>query len=162
MLEKEYQERETSEDESSEEEEEREWDCQSILSTYTNTDNHPAVIKTVGRVVKTKQRMELHKQFKVPLEGLMAEEITIVKEKPKKPAKALVEADDSSDDADEEKGGNESKAARKKQMKQEKREKRKLKKELKIAFQSQNSKLVKQTTAELGALRAGVSVKKIY
>jgi len=159
MLEKEYQERETSEDESSEEEaEEREWDCQSILSTYTNTDNHPAVIKTAGRVVKTKQRMELHKQFKVPLDGLMAEEITVVK--PKK-IPVLVEADDSSDDADEA-VKDDSKASRKKQMKQEKREKRKLKKELKIAFQSQNSKLVKQTTADLGALRAGVSVKKIY
>jgi hypothetical protein len=51
---------------------------------------------------------------------------------------------------------------KKKQMKQEKRDKRRLKKELKLAFKSQNGKLVKQTTAELGALRAGVSVKKIY
>lgn len=34
-------------EESSEEEEEEEaWDCESILSTYTNTDNHPGVIKT--------------------------------------------------------------------------------------------------------------------
>lgn len=54
------------------------------------------------------------------------------------------------------------KASKKKQMKQEKREKRKLKKELKLAFQSQNKKLVKATTAEVGALRVGVSVKKIY
>lgn len=47
-------------------------------------------------------------------------------------------------------------------MKQEKREKRKLKKELKMAFKTQNGKLVKATTAEIGALRVGVSVKKIY
>jgi hypothetical protein len=33
-------------------------------------------VKTQGRVVRTKQRIELHKQFKVPLEGLMAEEIS--------------------------------------------------------------------------------------
>ena len=45
------------------------------MSTYTNTDNHPAVVKTSGRVVRTKQPIELHKQFKVPLDGLMAEEI---------------------------------------------------------------------------------------
>jgi len=96
----------------------------------------------------------------------MAEEVTVVKEGRKKKASAaqgpLIEADESS--SENEAGGEESKdkAARKKQLKQEKREKRKLKKELKIAFQSQNGKLVKQTTAELGQLRAGVSVKKIY
>ena len=66
---------ESSEDESSESDDEKKWDCATILSTYTNTDNHPAVVKTQGRVVRTKQRIELHKQFKVPLDGLMAEEI---------------------------------------------------------------------------------------
>ena len=62
-------------DNSSESDAEKKWDCATILSTYTNTDNHPAVVKTQGRVVRTKQRIELHKQFKVPLDGLMAEEI---------------------------------------------------------------------------------------
>jgi len=66
---------ESSDDESSESDAEKKWDCATILSTYTNTDNHPAVVKTQGRVVRTKQRIELHKQFKVPLDGLMAEEI---------------------------------------------------------------------------------------
>jgi hypothetical protein len=47
-------------------------------------------------------------------------------------------------------------------MKEEKREKRKLKKELKLAFKNQSSKLVKATTTEIGAIRAGISVKKIY
>lgn len=58
------------------------WDCESVLSTFTNTDNHPGVIKTIRKIVKPKNKMELHKQFKVPLEGLMpiAEEITIKKE----------------------------------------------------------------------------------
>ena len=32
--------------EESEEDEEAKWDCESIISTYTNTDNHPGVIKT--------------------------------------------------------------------------------------------------------------------
>jgi protein LTV1 len=56
MIEKEDEERDTSEDDESEddeEEQERKWDCESILSTYTNTDNHPGVIKTAGRVVRT-------------------------------------------------------------------------------------------------------------
>jgi hypothetical protein len=47
-------------------------------------------------------------------------------------------------------------------MKEEKREKRRLKKELKLAFKTQNTKLVKATTTEVGAIRAGISVKKIY
>jgi len=39
-----------------------EWDAETILSTYTNTDNHPGVIKTQRRV-RPSQRMkiELHK-----------------------------------------------------------------------------------------------------
>lgn len=30
-----------------EEEQEKKWDCETILTTYTNTDNHPGVIKAV-------------------------------------------------------------------------------------------------------------------
>jgi protein LTV1 len=70
----------TSSEEESEDEEKR-WDVDTILTTHTNTDNHPAIIKTAGRVVRTgKQRIELHKQFKVPLDGLMAEEIEVKRE----------------------------------------------------------------------------------
>lgn len=77
IMDKEDEERgsESSSSEESDEDDEKKWDCATILSTYTNTDNHPAVVKTSGRVVRTKQRIELHKQFKVPLDGLMAEEI---------------------------------------------------------------------------------------
>ena len=71
------------------------------------------------------------------------------------------EKDDSSAAAPEG-GDNSEKAMRKKQMKQEKRDKRKLKKELKLAFKSQSTKLVKATTTEIGAIRAGISIKKIY
>lgn len=56
MIEKDDEERDTNEDDSSEDDEEaqeKKWDCESILSTYTNTDNHPAVIRTVSRVVRT-------------------------------------------------------------------------------------------------------------
>ena len=60
------------------------WDAETILTTYTNTDNHPGVIKTQRRVKPSQRiKIELHKQFKVPIDGLipLAEEITIQKEK---------------------------------------------------------------------------------
>lgn len=63
-----------SDDSDSDDDDEKKWDCQTILSTFSNTDNHPAIIKT-NRIVKTKKIMELDKQFRVPIEGLMAEEL---------------------------------------------------------------------------------------
>ena len=63
--------------------EEDRWDCNTILSTFTNKDNHPGVIKTT-RVVKQKaNQIILHKQFKVPIEGL-AEVIDLPNKKDKK------------------------------------------------------------------------------
>jgi len=67
-----------------EESEDEAWDAESILSTFTNTDNHPGVIRTVRRVRPAQRmRIELHKQFKVPVDGLipLAEEITLLREK---------------------------------------------------------------------------------
>jgi len=63
---------------------EQKWDCETILTTYTNTDNHPGVIKTERRVRPgERMKIELHKQFRVPIDGLipLAEEINIQKEK---------------------------------------------------------------------------------
>lgn len=78
LLEKEMEERgsDYTESDDSSDEDEQKWDCHTILSTYTNTDNHPGVIKST-RVVKVKKsnKMDLHKQLKVPLDGLVAEEI---------------------------------------------------------------------------------------
>lgn len=61
---------------------EEQWDAETILTTYTNTDNHPGVIKTTRRV-RPKAKIELHKQFRVPVDGLipLAEEIVVAKEK---------------------------------------------------------------------------------
>lgn len=59
---------------------ELEWDCETIVSTYTNTDNHPGVIKTTKRIRPAqKMKIELHKAFRVPIDGLtpIAEEIVI-------------------------------------------------------------------------------------
>lgn len=53
---------EDSEDESSEDEG-KNWDCESILTTLTNTDNHPGVIKSEKRIVKinSKNKFDLHR-----------------------------------------------------------------------------------------------------
>ncbi len=62
ILEKEMEERPLeSESEDEESDKDDKWDCQSILSTLTNKDNHPGVIKT-NRVVKLqKHKLEMHK-----------------------------------------------------------------------------------------------------
>ena len=50
------------ESEESEQEEQEKWDAETILSTYTNTDNHPSVIKFTPRVkAGGKMKIELHK-----------------------------------------------------------------------------------------------------
>ena len=48
------------------------------MSTYTNTDNHPGIIKTEKRIVRPKVKIELHKQLKVPLEGLIGNNDIII------------------------------------------------------------------------------------
>ena len=177
ILEKEMEERElVSESEEEDEDKEDKWDCQSILSTLTNKDNHPGIIKT-NRVVKLrKHKLEMHKQLKVPIDGLIAEEIEVktkanIEEKARKLAAkgpyAVDEEIESGSGSDEEEADGDidptdMKKLRKKQIKQEKRDKRKLKKELKMAFKTQNSKLLKSTTTDIGALKSGVSVRKIY
>jgi protein LTV1 len=55
--------RDASDYESTEEEddEEEKWDAETILTTYTNTDNHPSVIKFVPKIkVNHKMKIELH------------------------------------------------------------------------------------------------------
>ena len=93
-------------------------------------------------------KIELHKQFRVPIDGLtpIAEEIIIAKDKkkqqdkagPYKVAEAEKEVDSESSDEDSKTAPADASAkdrkALKKEVKAEKREKRKLKKELKLAF----------------------------
>jgi hypothetical protein len=97
-------------DESEPESEEKEqWDAETILTTYTNTDNHPGVIKFTPKVkVNHKAKIELHTQFKVPISGLdglipIAEEVHAAKKLKKKNRKQAFEEDsqESSSDAEE-------------------------------------------------------------
>lgn len=175
-------------DESEESEPEEQWDAETILTTYTNTDNHPSVIKFKPKVkVNQKAKIELHTQFKVPVTGLdglipIAEEVEVkkIKGKKSKPVNAF-EEDSSSSDAEEmteeqalaaaensegdgaEEGNLNPRKAAKKAMKAERREKRAQKKELKVAFKNQIGKYNKQqTVTTAGEIRPGVSVRKIY
>ena len=154
------------------------WDAETILTTYTNTDNHPGVIKFVPKVKVGKAKIELHKQFKVPIDGLnglipIAEEIEVKKkQKSKGLAKSAFEEDTSSSEGiqEDDKSDNEEKEpeeelnpkkAAKKAMKAERREKRKQKKELKLAFKNQMGKAKGQVTATAGNIGPGISVRKI-
>jgi len=82
------------------EDDEAKWDCESILSTYTNTDNHPGIIKTSKRIRPGKVKIDLHKQFRVPIEGLcpIAEEILIKKEKQPSDMPFIKQEDSDSED----------------------------------------------------------------
>ena len=106
-------------------------------------------------------KIELHKQFKVPVDGLnglipIAEETMIKKNKKKRvKGETAYEEDTSSDEEEvqeeapegEEKEMKERKV-HKKLVKAEKKERRVAKKELKTAFKTQGMKLVKQQTAQ--------------
>lgn len=163
------------------------WDAETILSTYSNLDNHPGIIRYKPKV-KTDQKLKisLDKQFKVPIDGLnglipIAEEIEVKKEKKKRNYKNAYVEEDTDSDEEEEEETTESKAktegaegsdgsikelnpkkAHKKLVKAERKEKRKQKKELKVAFKTAGLKMVKQSTVvDAGNIRPGVSVKKI-
>ena len=112
------------------------------MSTYTNTDNHPSVIKFVAKVkVNQRMKIDLHKQYKVPIDGLnglipIAEEIDVKKKEKKIKSKNAFE-EESSDEEQEEAakasgeesdGGAEAlnpKKVAKKLLKAERRDKRK-------------------------------------
>lgn len=138
-----------SDDDETSDDEADEWDAETILTTHTNTDNHPGIIKFTPKI-KVKNQIILDKQFKVPIDGLnglipTAEVISQKKKEKKQRSETYFEEDSESDeidtDEDEEKDGADGevenpKKAAKKAMKAERREKRKQKKELKVAFKN--------------------------
>jgi len=54
MFDREYEEKGNEESEEEESDNEEKWDCNTILTTHTNTDNHPGIIKTEKKVVRMK------------------------------------------------------------------------------------------------------------
>jgi hypothetical protein len=82
------------------------WDAETILTTNTNCDNHPGIIKFIPKI-KVKNRVQLHTQFLVPVEGLnglipIAEVIEAKKEKKRVNAEKAFEEDSEISEQEEE------------------------------------------------------------
>lgn len=145
------------------------WDVESILSTRTNTDNHPGIVKSVVRVKKN--AIKLNPKTRAPeLEGEVVQ-----KEDKKKSAYVEEEVSDDSDEdidvetkeiADLEKMTEKERKKymrklNKKQVKKEKKERRIMKKQMKKVFSSQSQEYQATRTVGMGELRPGTSVKHL-
>ena len=155
------------------EEEQQKWDVETILTTRTNTDNHPGLIKTV--VKPKKNKIKIDPKTKAP-----ELEIEYVKAEDKNRSKpsAYVEEILSEEESDEEiemdteelnklEGMNEKEKKKylrkinKKQVKKDRKERRKMKKEMKKEFSKNHQKYIKYNTVAVGEIRPGVSVRKM-
>ncbi|PUZ40933.1 hypothetical protein GQ55_9G462500 [Panicum hallii var. hallii] len=126
------------------------WDCETIVSTFSNLDNHPGKIETPGipkrrfprvfpgETATTNDIIKLHGKEKLPVEYLPQRKKGGEKEKKVKPAEV---ADKFKKGAEKE--TKEEKKARKAAVKEEKREARKAKKELKGLYKSETQKAQK-------------------
>lgn len=104
-------------------EKEKEWDCESIISTYTDTENHPTIIKEDGT-----KKIKLSQKSGLPLNVLPKIEKKIKKEKEEEEVK------------EKKKETKEEKKKRKKEVKEEKRMARIEKKETKKVFKKEETK----------------------
>lgn len=128
------------------------WDCETIVSTYSNLDNHPGKIQTPGNPRKqlpkvfpgetatTKDIIKLQGKEKLPVDYLPQRKRNSEKEKKTKPIEAS-SAENFKKGAQKE--TKEEKKARKAAVKEEKREARKSKKELKGLYKSETQKAQK-------------------
>ncbi|TVU46865.1 hypothetical protein EJB05_06437 [Eragrostis curvula] len=128
------------------------WDCETIVSTYSNLDNHPGKIETPGNRRKrlpkvfpgetatTNDIIKLHGKEKLPVDYLPQRKRIAEKEKKVKSAEAS-SAEKIKKEAQKE--TKEEKKARKAAVKEEKREARKAKKELKGLYKSETQKAQK-------------------
>ncbi|KAL6878375.1 hypothetical protein ACP4OV_012545 [Aristida adscensionis] len=128
------------------------WDCETIVSTYSNLDNHPGKIEAPGNPRKrlprvfpgetatTKDIIKLQGKEKLPIDYLPQRKRNSEKEKKLKPAEASI---GEKIKKEAHKLTKEEKKARKAAVKEEKREARKVKKELKGLYKSETQKAQK-------------------
>jgi protein LTV1 len=129
-------------------EEQKKWDCETIISTYSNLENHPRLITEpiTLKGLKRKKKIELSQKSGIPL-GIL--------EKKKKQVEEDSEDEEEDDDEEVDDRGKsrnkqeskEEKKLRKAQVKKAKQEKRQQKKALKQAFKEEEkdqSKLMLQ------------------
>jgi protein LTV1 len=110
-------------------EREEQWDCQSIVSTYSNTENHPKLLFEEDE----KKKIKLSAKSGLPLNVLPSKPVVV---KRKIVQKDLQLTRDKYESAEEKK-------ARKKMVKENKQEKRKVKKATKSAFKQEEVKQAK-------------------
>lgn len=106
------------------------WDCESIISTYSNLENHPTLIREEPK--KKKKTIQLSKKTGIPI-GVLP-----TKEKEEEEDDDLI-----SENLGKKRNKNETKEEkrlRKKMIKMENRMKRQLKKETKKAFKKEEVK----------------------
>ncbi|KAL6045950.1 Protein ltv1 [Balamuthia mandrillaris] len=107
------------------------WDCESILSTYSNLENHPTLIDDAPA---RKKRIELSKKTSIPL-GVL----------PERPKKEKTKRNDNLGEARTKWETPEDKKARKQRVKEMRRLKRGQKKQLKQEFKQEEKRQVAQT-----------------
>ena len=131
------------------------WDCESIISTYTNTDNHPALIQSI---VKPKNKINFKDLTKVAKEDRVIEEEEVDSEGEESEEQEI--SIDLRGLSEKEK----KKAIRKihkKAMKEEKRAKRISKKEQKNELKDEYKKQTRKNVVQVGHLKPGTSVRRI-
>jgi hypothetical protein len=138
------------------EEEQKKWDCETILSTYSNLENHPKVIsepitlKALMNRQKKKKQIELSRKSGIPLNILPK------KDKRENEEESVEEKEEEGEEIEMDMLTNkrpknetkEEKALRKKMIKKIKQEKRQQKKDLKRAFKTEEKEQAKILTQQ--------------
>lgn len=154
-----------------EDQDEKKWDVETVLTTRTNTDNHPGIIKGTVRI--RRNIIKLDPRTKAP--ELDIEHVKVEKKEKPQPFVVEVLSEEESEeepDLDTEELKNVEdmtdkekekyyKKLHKKQVKEEKRERRKMKKQMKKEFNRQHLKFNKVNAVGQGQIKPGVSVRRI-
>jgi len=143
------------------------WDCETILSTYSNLENHPRVIRVRDSRKVAKIRLdpktglplvaeegESPARRKPPVSRKVVLDRTVLHEKAEKPLSDSGHIPNARDKHE----SKEAKAARKNAVKAEKQARRVEKKSMKEAFAGERQKEIR---AQLGKQIGGVGLKKL-
>jgi protein LTV1 len=121
------------------------WDCESIISTYSNTDNHPKLIPTVR--LNKKKHIKISKKTGIPIGYFPTRKPDTIEEEADSGSECDEEEDEGpAENLGEKRNKKETKAekkARKAATKAARREKRAQKKELKQMYTEETTKLHK-------------------
>eukprot|EP01117_Protostelium_nocturnum_P012991 TRINITY_DN4813_c0_g1_i1.p1 TRINITY_DN4813_c0_g1~~TRINITY_DN4813_c0_g1_i1.p1 ORF type:complete len:385 (+),score=121.51 TRINITY_DN4813_c0_g1_i1:295-1449(+) len=117
-------------------EEEEKWDCESIISTYSNLENHPKLI-----VEESKRKIKLSNKSGLP--------VGVLPQKPKKKMESEIIPENKGVRRNREET-KEEKKLRKNAIKEERSKQRELKKDLRVAFKNEKLNQQQQFTPTTG------------